>query len=202
MCVELSNNLKIYKEALDRFVKEKSEDYVFNEGINHAAVLMSTLMDNTKREIRMFCQGFGPKLIKDETYKNSLKKYLGDETKIIKILVVSRDLLQEPSNESFKVLKEAYKKRGGKGIELYEISEGCKAKLFQDYNHGISCNFSVFDNNMFRLENFPDEYKAVASFNNVKFSEKLIESFDAALDDAKQKPGLNLSPLLTVAEEI
>lgn len=197
MCVELSDNLKIYKEALDRFVKEKSEGYVFNKGINHAAVLMSTLMDNTKREIRMFCQGFGPKLIKDNAYKDSLKKYLGDETKVIKILIADKALLTNPSNESFGILKEEYKKRERKGIELYEISEEFKAKLFEEYNNGDACNFSVFDDNMFRLETFPDEYKAVASFNNVEFSKKLIESFDTALEDAKRKLESDLSSLLT-----
>lgn len=174
---------KRYQEYLESLYNEKSPKIFTNGGIEHASELMAKMFDVTKKEVRMFCRGLCPTLIQTDPYFSAFKKYVGNKegNRTIKIMVETDEYVNE---EPFQILIKEKEARNDNAIEYKKIKEKDKkeifSKLFTDH-----CNFSVFDDDKFRLEISPSEYKALGSFNDRVMCGQLIKLFDDAFNNAE-----------------
>ena len=175
-----SEAIVAYENYLDNLIKNNSDEIFTNKGMEHAPILMSRLFDCTESEVRMYCEGFKPALIKKGVYWDSLKKYL-ESGKSMKVLVEKADWINE---EPFKLLMNERNKRRERNPDdetiQYRIVNNESRKVIGDKILMSHCNFSVFDDNKFRLEVSPKEYKAYGSFNDPVKSKALIETFNDA----------------------
>lgn len=170
--------LKRYQEYLENLAKKCSNEIFSNAGKNHASILMAIMFENTKKEARIFCEGFKADLIHTEPYFSALENYLKDEKNELSVLVESDNYIHE---EPICLLK-SYREKGA-SIELKKIRETDKEKIFKELNTQ-HCNFAVFDNDKFRLEYEPEEYKAMGSFNQPEKCKTLIDLFNNAFSKA------------------
>lgn len=188
--------LEDYQNYLIQLVESKSSEIFTNGGIEHAAILMATLFDNTNNQIRMFCHGLKPQLFETGRYKDAVVKYLDYfPYKTIRILVETEEYLdQKPfslfySQKLVRIKREKAEKLEensyGKSIEIKVLRETDKDNIFKELstNH---CNFSVFDDDKFRLEIDPENYRAIGSFNSKGQAKVLITLFDDAFNNAKE----------------
>ena len=167
-----SGNSKLdnYKAYLDSLAKNNSSDIFTNGGWDHAAILLSKLINYTETEIRMFCEELK---ITESIFIEALDEYL-QNGKTIKLL-----LQKVPSNNrSYDLLKKYQQDRNNDTIKIKQINEDGRSvsSLFSSFN------FSVFDRNKFRLEIEPKEFKALGSFNSPDSAMPLLNIFDKAFD--------------------
>jgi hypothetical protein len=174
--LNLDNYLDGYGTYLKSLIDSNSSELFTNQGINHASVLMAALFSVTKNEVRMYCQGFKPELIETEPYKDTLTKYL-DNSKPIKVLVET-DIYKDRDP-----LKKLIELRNNTDlIQIKQIKTNDKTNI--DKALKGHCNFSIFDDDKYRLEIDPNLYKAIGSFNDSIFANVLISLFDNAFDNA------------------
>lgn len=184
----MEKSLQDYKAYLERLLKNKSETIFTNSGKEHASILMSMLVSNTDRQVRMYATGLKPELITTSPYFEEFKRLFTDNRSInsVKILVETTDYIKE---RPFQIVQNALienkdNNNSSKQIEVRRITEECKNIIKRTLDLS-SCNFAVFDDNMFRLEYEPTQYKAFASFNHLEMSSKLSELFDTAFSDGQ-----------------
>ncbi len=166
------DNLIEYKNYLKSLLESGSEDVFMNSGVGHANVLLSTLFDNTQKNIRIFSNGLDEKgVCGEEEYKKSLIS-LAKSARLESMKIMLRS---QPTKEN-----ELYKQLcSEEKVEIKVIDSTTEEEMLDKLNCE-ECNFSVYDNKMFRLEYEPDEYKAAGSFNFPSMAEKLSEIFDSA----------------------
>lgn len=172
--------LQKYHDFLERLACDNSSRTFSNGGIEHAAILMSVLFRNTKNEARVYCIGFRPNLITRPPYWESLNRYLDDPNHILKVLVETDEYVNELPIELLRRKKEEREREGkGETIIVKKINEDSQKRisaLFGD-DH---CNFAIFDNEKYRYEYDPENFKAYGSFNQPDNCEILTEEFESA----------------------
>lgn len=181
MCPPSKQLLEKYREVLEDMARKHSSEPFTNKGKEYASILMSVLFQNTEHQVRMFAYGFRPDLIMTPPYWNTLKEYINDTDKPINVLVETNEFVKE---EPMRFLANA-KERGRKNINVRLISEEQKKQIQEKMAPYAHCNFSVFDDNMYRMEFEPEEFKAFGSFNDKKECERLIGIFDNAYKSAR-----------------
>lgn len=175
MCKPLNE----YESYLENLVREKSSVTFSNGGIEYAAVLMSILLKYTKHSVCMFCDGFKPELIKNEVYWKALNEYLKDKSKKLIVIVNTDAYIKE---EPLQALYNAQQARGfDKSIMVYKIDEEGREMIKQQFNGSLN-HFAIFDDDMYRLEYAPTDYKAFGSFNNTSHVKLLRSLFDSVIE--------------------
>lgn len=158
----MDSQLKEYEVFLDNLATTKSPEIFTNGGIQHASILMSKLLQYTNTEACFFSEGFKPELIMN--YYESLKSYL-ESGKQIKVLLEKNDYVND---DPFQLLVEFANKRKENGdvssIQCRLITK--ESRAFLENLNSSHYNFSVFDNDKFRLEFDPENYRAMGSFND------------------------------------
>lgn len=171
----MNKSLEEYKIYLENLIKEKSSVIFSNGGIDYASVLMSILLKNTKHSVHMFCEGFKPDLIKQNLYWNALKEYLSKKNNKLVVIINSDKWINE---EPLKCLFEEQKNRNNdNSIVVYKINEEGRKIIKEQFNGSLN-NFAIFDDNMYRLEYQPSEFKAFGSFNNTNDAQLLLDLFN------------------------
>lgn len=171
-----------YRLYLENLVENKSSETFSNGGKDYASILMSILLNHTKQSVCMFCEGFKPDLIEEHDYWESLERYLDDQNKKLHVIVNTNNYVnQRPLRRLF----EAQKKRNNDGsIMVYLINDEGREIIKQQFNGALN-NFAVFDDDMYRLEYLPSEYKAFGSFNNTDYTKLLRNLFDRVLEKSQ-----------------
>jgi hypothetical protein len=137
---------------------------------------MEALFDNAQQGVKMYCHGLSAKLTNRDPYLSAFENFLKSGKKL-KLLVETEEGI---TMEAFQKVWQYQKKQLGL-IECKKINEEGK-KHINDQIMG-KCNFSVFDDKMFRLETNPENFKAFGSFNNVEISEMLTKVFDEVFNN-------------------
>ena len=172
--------LKNYKDYLDGLIRVRSNAIFTNGGKEHASILMSKMFEQTNQEIRMYCEGFKPDLITLPPYIGALEEYLKSGKKL---RVLIEDDFYTNVNP-FNLLREERSKRCDDTIQYRLVNDVSRA-IIKNFSEG-HCNFAVFDEDKFRLEISPEEYKAVGSFNSPNRAQVLIDVFEEAFDKANE----------------
>ena len=178
--------LQKYQDFLERLAWDNSDLTFSNGGIEHATILMSVLFQNTKKIARVYCIGFRPNLITRSPYWESLKHYLDDPNHIILVLVETDGYIDA---EPLQMLKEKKKERAkigqGDNIIVKAINDECKQHISDTFGDK-HCNFAIFDDDKYRYEYDPINFKAYGSFNQPDNCKILTDEFDTAFDLASR----------------
>lgn len=168
-----------YKDFLKNLAKTGSSKLFTNGGKEYASILMSVLLDNTNSVARIFSYGFRPDLVSTNEYKKALENFLSSSYKEIRVMVESDEAIDE---EPIRMLKEAYG-RDRRRVSLKLITPEDRKDLIDQLGGGHR-NFAVFDNDKYRMEYDPDDFKAFGSFNDVETCARLTTLFDNAFENA------------------
>lgn len=133
-------------------------------------ILYSVLLDNTDKEVRIFCQSGNSVVWNDKVFIDSLEKFLEKDGTSLKVLTAG-----EPALASKWTDKE--------NVKSYHIADGDKEKIYNHFRNR-RCNFAVFDEMRFRYEYDCDKFKAYGSFNSPENSKLMIKLFDDAFKNA------------------
>ena len=178
MCIPLSE----YREYLERLVNEKSPILFSNGGIEYASILMSVLLKNTTHSVCMFCEGFKPELMTQPAYWETLSQYLEDKGKTLYVLVNSDAFVD---SQPLRTLFAEQRERNFDGtIQIRLISQEGRDDIQTQFNGALN-NFAVFDNDMYRLEYEPSDYKAFGSFNNPEDAKLLLDLFNSVFEKSQ-----------------
>lgn len=175
--------LEEYENYLNELVAKGSEEIFTNGGIRHASVLMSVLLRFTYDHACIFSEGFCPDIIQ-EPYLNTLDLFTNNRQLGLKILLETDKYVDY---NPIRCICEKSKERTGndKKIEVRLIRQEDKTHIFKTLNC-TQCNFSVFDDKMFRFEYDPQHYKAYGSFNHRRNSGILANLFEKAFVNAEK----------------
>ncbi len=178
--------LQKYQEFLERLAWDNSDLTFSNGGIGHATILMSVLFQNTKKIARVYCIGFRPDLITRSPYWESLNHYLDDPNHIILVLVETGAYINDDPLRMLKEKKKEKAKMGlGNNIIVKEINKECKQHISDTFGDK-HCNFAIFDDDKYRYEYDPTNFKAYGSFNQPDNCKILTDEFDAAFQLASR----------------
>lgn len=170
MTVPLSD----YRQYLEELAAKKSNILFSNGGKEYASILMSVLFDNTSKEAVIFCEGFGPELVRSDDYWKALTKYLSEGKNLKVLLNNTCHLEDEPIKKLFEEKRE---REDPESIQIKTITPEGRQQIEEQFNGSIN-NFAVFDTEKFRLEYDPAEYTAFGSFNRPEDAHLLRELFD------------------------
>ena len=90
-------------------------------------------------------------------------------------------LAKKPLKKLFEVQQE---RNNDGSIMVYLINNEGREIIKQQFNGALN-NFAVFDEDMYRLEYLPSEYKAFGSFNNTDYTKLLRNLFDRVLEKSQ-----------------
>lgn len=168
-----------YKDFLKNLTKTGSSKLFTNGGKEYASILMSVLLDNTNSVARIFSYGFRPDLVTTDEYKQALERFLKSSYKELRVMVETDEAVDK---EPIKMLKKAYQE-GNDHVTLRLITPEDRKELINQLGGGHR-NFAVFDNDKYRMEYDPDDFKAFGSFNDVETCTRLTTLFDKAFEKA------------------
>lgn len=177
-----SQQIDRYRDFLEKLASNRSEEVFSNGGVEYASVLMSILFKNTEKIARIYSRGFRPDLITTEPYWSELKSWLEKPDHHLLVLVeTDKYINHEPLQMLHNVMGERAKNHDKGLIIVKVISQEKEQKFLQKY--GQECNFAIFDDNKFRYEYDPNNFKAFGSFNQPETCRNLINDFDDAFND-------------------
>lgn len=175
--------LEEYENYLNELVAKGSEEIFTNGGIRHASVLMSVLLRSTFDHAYIYSEGFCPDVIQNP-YLKTLDLFTNNRQLGLKILLETDKYVDTDPIRSI-CEKSRERTDRDKRIEVRLIRLEDKIHIFKTLNCS-QCNFSVFDNRMFRFEYDPQHYKAYGSFNHRKNSAILTNLFEMAFANAEK----------------
>lgn len=168
----MDNELKSYERYLRRLAENDSTDIISNGGRKHAAVLYSVLLDNTRNEIRIFCQSGASDVWHDPKFEESMTRFFERNPQAsLKVLTPG-----EPALDSKWTIR--------KNVTAFHLLESDKKKIYDHFRNN-RCNFAVFDSKRYRYEYDRDDFKAYGSFNDPKIAREMVELFDDAFANAQ-----------------
>jgi hypothetical protein len=151
--LELSDELLMYKNLLNKSAKENSNWPIFNEGKEHAAILMATIFGCAEKYVYLYCNGLNSQLSSIDVYYNALEKC------IQKGVEIRLALQSESSNPAIELIKSNPK---NKVVVLSsELDNSIKNRL-----NNMDIHFAVSDDRRYRMEYDKINMKAISSFND------------------------------------
>ena len=177
--------LKKYHDFLESLACTNSGRTFSNGGIEHAAILMSVLFQNTQDIARVYSIGFRPELITRLPYWESLNRFLDDPNHVLKVLVESDKYVDDLPIRLLRKKKEARSREGKDDtISVRKINEECRKRI-SDVFGDEHCNFAIFDKEKYRYEYDPENFRAYGSFNQPDNCNILKNEFEHAFEDAE-----------------
>ena len=195
--------LKLYQDYLDGLARKNpvSSEIFSNKGVDHASILMATLLANTDHLMDMYCQGLRPGILcgvkegdnkgAEGAYWHEFKKFFQERIKSndftngsIRILIQKKDWIQ---NAPFRIIGEALADSSiNEKIQIKIISDEARFGIEKALGQAkdVNYNFSIYDRKAFRLEYEPDNYRALGSFNSPSWCSLLLELFNNAFATA------------------
>jgi len=155
-----------YLNIVETFASQNDKMIFCNEGNEHAAIVLSRIFKYSNNTVRIYASSLSQSIVtNDEDYVNYLDSFI-KKGGIVQVLISS--LPKTPSKAFKNLLLKSQVYNETVGLRLAES----KIKLNKKH-----VNFTVGDNNKFRLEIDPTKRTAYCSFNNTKYCSKLIDLF-------------------------
>lgn len=166
MCLS-EKQAKEYKDYLESLAINNSSEMFYNSGKDHAVVLYGVLLKHARLTARFFCEGCMSPIWSDLTFRDAFVDALRREGFSVKILT------HKNCSPDFSWLPQELQDK----IELKPASEEALKDIFSHFKTS-SCNFSVFDSEMFRYEYDVENFKAYGNFNDSEIAGSMINLFD------------------------
>ena len=188
LVTEAEKSLESYKVYLEKLARKEDDGTIFNEGKDHASILMATLLANTNTSIKMYCTGLKPDLLEEYNgaYWKEFQIFFGNVAKnTVNVEILIQDNTWFNNNTApFVTLKNA--KTIGFNISVRKIKKEDipEIKTSLGFKDEENVNFSIFDGKAYRLEYDAANFKAISDFDNAKRCAELSKEFDKAFNNA------------------
>jgi len=160
--------LKVYQKVLEESVQSDSNWPVFNEGKEHAAILMSIIFKYSKEYVYLYSYALSPELSRLDIYYESLKECI-DRGVQVKLLLQSPEAF-DSTNPSLDIIR---KNPDNAKILSEEQDENLKKNL-----NDMDIHFAISDDRRYRLEYNIKDRKAISSFNDPSVAKVLKNAFE------------------------
>ena len=167
--LEITPQLEKYRAVLESAAKEDAKTPIFNEGKEHAAILMSVIFDNAKDYVDIYCNALNPELSMIDVYYDSLKNCLDRGVKIRLALQSSEAQIDDGAIALIKAKKD----------NIVKILTSEENNRIQQLLGNINIHFAVSDEKAYRLEYDPTNFKATSSFNDPLIANALQIAFNS-----------------------
>ncbi|MDR2651411.1 MAG: hypothetical protein LBC68_03730 [Prevotellaceae bacterium] len=167
--LELNDELLEYKRMLDKSVNENSNWPIFNEGKEHAAILMATIFDCAKEYVYLYCNALNPQLSSIDMYYDALEKCIQRGVPI-RLALQSQDAL-DVNNPAINLIQNSDK---NKVVVLTEENDN----LLKSNLNNMEIHFAVSDDKRYRMEYDKTNMKAISSFNDEKVALTLKKAIE------------------------
>lgn len=173
-------NIEEFREVVRNIAISRSTSLINNEGVDHASCLLSAIFDYSNG-IRMFSGSLSQELTEKKEYFDSLKMFLDKGSKF-ELLLQKYD--ENKRSKALDLILSYSKKPNSKVLIRSLESDNEIYEALKQSNNGDDIHFTLGDNNTYRYEYHPSEYKARASFNDKETNEVLNQIFYLMFDNA------------------
>ncbi|MDE5702282.1 hypothetical protein [uncultured Bacteroides sp.] len=166
--IEKTPELQEYENWLQKLAVKKLNTPVFNEGREHAAILLKTIFEHANEYVYIYCCCLRDELTGIGDYYEALKSYI-QKGKTIRVLLNGtkseiderRSIFQLIGSDNYKILTK-------------EQREQIEKKLNKQNVH-----FTLADDCVYRMEYDIEHFKALASFNDRNVGAVLKNAFES-----------------------
>lgn len=163
---------KEYREYLLSLAQTHSSDIISNGGKDHAIVLYSVLLDNSQKDVRIFCQSGSSAVWKAPEFVEAMTRFLKRDNTSLKVLTSEKPTLDSVFNEL-------------ENVEIRHISPDAQQKIKNHFKNS-KCNFAIFDADKYRYEYDFEHFKAYCSFNAPDVVKTMTDLFDSSFSASAQ----------------
>jgi hypothetical protein len=176
-----ATELQQYKELINHLAETKSTQFYTNGDKEHAEIILSTIFSHTKKILRIYRMGNNNGFTSAPPYKDALLNALApkntDDSSTEPFLITCLILVHNTEDPLFDDIN------GCSNVTILKITDDATEHIKQNISlQNKNVNFAIGDDDMFRLEIEPTQYKAIGSFNNKPITKRLIELFDEAFE--------------------
>lgn len=167
------SNILEYREIIERFARDRTNQRVPNGLPQHASVLLETMFKHATAEMRIYTGELNEAVFGQPAMISAVASFLSKPYASMKIL------LQKEKDDSWvdshPLIQAISKIQAPHGRTEIRCAQGVYAT--EAANH-----FAVMDNDAYRYELDHGACKAVANFNEPRVAEQLLSVFDKAFD--------------------
>lgn len=165
--IEKTPELQEYEDWLQNLADKRMCTPVFNEGKEHAAILLKTIFKNADKYVYIYCCCLRDELTGIEDYHEALEAYIKKGKKI-------HVLLNDPNVDLNRPIFQLI------GRENIKILDETKIELIDKALNKQNVHFTLADDCIYRMEYDIENFKALASFNDKRVGEVLKNAFERA----------------------
>ena len=144
-----------------------------NHGVNHASIVMATILRNSKDTVRILTGDFGGKVSHHEDYLNALIQFIASGKRL-------EILLTRPTNIENSIISNILTNSivsNSKNIFVRKISEQ-GLQVLKRRTNDQNLHFTVGDEKMYRIESDASTYQTIGCFNDSIRAKELNQLFD------------------------
>lgn len=166
---KLSPEQRKYAMDIQAIADGELDGIFMNSGVDHAKIVLATIFDKSKHELRIFAESLTSEVAKSGLYIDSLIGFLG-RGGTLKVLVQENKLNENP------YLKAVFSHFVN--INKDKVILKTTKTTLKDNETKKPIHFTVGDDHIYRLEKDISVFKAFGSFKDNVYSKTLIDTFD------------------------
>ncbi len=167
--IEKTPELQEYEEWLQKLAEKKVNAPVFNEGREHAAILLKTIFEHACEYVYIYCRCLRDELTGIEDYYEALKNYIQKKKKI-RVLLNGTESEIDENRPIFQLI----------GRDNYRILTKKQTEQMEQTLNKQNVHFTLADDCIYRMEYDIEHFKALASFNDKNVGLVLKNAFESA----------------------
>ena len=152
-----------YKKLVEEAANKQSKEFILNEDVIHAQVVIENLFLNAKKNINIFSGELNPEVYSSSGVVNNIKRFLEKKANRISILLQNGNNSKLEDNAFVKLCR---------GFE-----QKCQIKMVNEKDKNRKNHFITVDGQAYRFEPDNKKPKAIACFNDKKFSMEIDKQF-------------------------
>jgi len=173
-------DLKKYMEAINALAQSGSDLFFNTSGINHAAIVMSSIFENSENSVKIFSGTLSGMFSQHQDYLSALESFIASGKKLE--ILLAKPLIEKNTTVS-KILSGSITNKNH-NIFIKKISE----QGLQFLRHEIGeYNFTVGDDRMYRIETDVSSRKTEGCYNDRDTSNKLSDVFNKCFQLAEEE---------------
>lgn len=186
------DQLKEFRNSLNKWAIEKNPKILSNDGPQQANAVMTTIFNHAQKEVRIFASNMDGSISEsvgdDGAFMSALDLFLLRPDSRLKVLIES---IPESKKKLFtyleaKALEELLVDEDKRKVDFRLVTDASISDAIAELRpieekstvNGENIHFATGDNHMFRIEYDSKLHNANFSFNNLPITDLLITNFD------------------------